>query len=237
MFNGVRFRIEKTNLKIPCGRATSRGKFRVRARNYQKYGTVLSARPLHSSAGFSPFLCRPNLCRPCRPNPCRPNLCRPWRPKLCRPNLCRPTRTCADRTCADRAGRTRADRTCADRTCAGRAGRTRADRADRNCAGRCQAALEALKRGDTSWPDQLGQQQCPLWVKSGRDALKFRCPLYPRNRTFPRAVSMSALGHKQTHALQKCAATRKQKDRLAAVGLLKIRLAPIDPGQIRPSRR
>ena len=49
--------------------------------------------------------------------------------------------------------------------------------------GRCQAALEALKRGDTSWPDQLGQQQCPLWVNSGRAALKFRCPLYPRKRT------------------------------------------------------
>jgi hypothetical protein len=28
--------------------------------------------------------------------------------------------------------------------------------------------------------------QCPLWVKSGRDALKFRCPLYPRKRDIPR---------------------------------------------------
>jgi hypothetical protein len=25
---------------------------------------------------------------------------------------------------------------------------------------------------------------CLRWVKSGRDALKFRCPLYPRKRTF-----------------------------------------------------
>ena len=32
-------------------------------------------------------------------------------------------------------------------------------------------------------------------VKSGRDALKFRCPLYPRKRTFAHAIKMSALGH------------------------------------------
>ena len=38
----------------------------------------------------------------------------------------------------------------------------------------------------------------PLWVKSGRDALKFRCLLYPRKRTFGGAISMSAMGQKQT---------------------------------------
>ena len=27
-------------------------------------------------------------------------------------------------------------------------------------------------------------RSCPLWVKSGHDTLKPRCPLYPRNRTF-----------------------------------------------------
>jgi hypothetical protein len=42
-----------------------------------------------------------------------------------------------------------------------------------------------------------GQQtsaQCPLWVKSGRDAFKFRCLLYPRKRTFHDAVPMSEKG-------------------------------------------
>src|SRR5437773_151586 len=34
----------------------------------------------------------------------------------------------------------------------------------------------------------------PTWVKSGRDTLKFRCPLYPRKRTFAHAIRMSALG-------------------------------------------
>ena len=42
--------------------------------------------------------------------------------------------------------------------------------------------------------------QFPLWVKSGRDALKFQCPLYPRKRTFAHAIGMSALGQKQTSA-------------------------------------
>src|SRR5260370_17125185 len=40
--------------------------------------------------------------------------------------------------------------------------------------------------------------QCPKWVKSGRDALKLRCSLYPRKRTFAHAIGMSALGQKQT---------------------------------------
>jgi hypothetical protein len=31
-----------------------------------------------------------------------------------------------------------------------------------------------------------------------RDALKFRCPLYPRKRTFAHAIRMSALGQKAT---------------------------------------
>jgi hypothetical protein len=43
---------------------------------------------------------------------------------------------------------------------------------------------------------------CPLRVKSGSDALKFRCPLYPRKRTFLGAIRMSALGHEQTYAVQ-----------------------------------
>jgi hypothetical protein len=50
-----------------------------------------------------------------------------------------------------------------------------------------------------------GGRRCPLGVKSGRDALKFRCPLYPRKRTFITAIGMSALGHKRTHAAQQIA--------------------------------
>jgi hypothetical protein len=42
--------------------------------------------------------------------------------------------------------------------------------------------------------------ECPLWVKSGRDALKFRCPLYPRKQTSERSREMSALGQKATSA-------------------------------------
>src|SRR6202040_3864733 len=41
---------------------------------------------------------------------------------------------------------------------------------------------------------------CPLWVKSGHDAIKLRCPLYPRKRTFVSAFWMSALGQKRTSA-------------------------------------
>jgi hypothetical protein len=37
----------------------------------------------------------------------------------------------------------------------------------------------------------------PLWLKSGRDALKFRCPLFPRKRTFLASITMSALGQKR----------------------------------------
>ena len=51
-------------------------------------------------------------------------------------------------------------------------------------------------------PAAILSDQCLLWVKSGRDARKFRCPLYPRKRTWLSTVMMSALGHKQTHALQ-----------------------------------
>jgi hypothetical protein len=39
-------------------------------------------------------------------------------------------------------------------------------------------------------------------VKSRNDALKSRCPLCPRKRTFLVVVSMSAKGHKHTHAPQ-----------------------------------
>ena len=38
--------------------------------------------------------------------------------------------------------------------------------------------------------------------QSGRDVFKFRCPLYPRKRTFAHAIRMSALGQNQTDALQ-----------------------------------
>jgi len=45
----------------------------------------------------------------------------------------------------------------------------------------------------TGAPDNdSAPSRCPLWVKSGRDALKFRCPLYPRKQTFAPAVLMSA---------------------------------------------
>jgi len=40
----------------------------------------------------------------------------------------------------------------------------------------------------------LAKPWCPNRVISGRDALKFRCPLYPRKRTFAHAIGMSALG-------------------------------------------
>ena len=44
----------------------------------------------------------------------------------------------------------------------------------------------------------MGGASSPLWVKSGRDALKFRCPLYPRKRTFIAVVKMSAFDPKRT---------------------------------------
>jgi hypothetical protein len=40
--------------------------------------------------------------------------------------------------------------------------------------------------------------RCSLWVKSGRDALEFRCPLYRRKRTFAHVIRMSVSGQKQT---------------------------------------
>jgi hypothetical protein len=45
---------------------------------------------------------------------------------------------------------------------------------------------------------QATQTGCPVRVKSGRDALKFRCPLDPRKRTLDRSRRMSGLGQKQT---------------------------------------
>jgi hypothetical protein len=51
---------------------------------------------------------------------------------------------------------------------------------------------------------------CLLRIKSGRDALKFRCPLYPRKQTSPNTVAMSALGQKRTHALQQLIPSLRQ---------------------------
>jgi hypothetical protein len=44
---------------------------------------------------------------------------------------------------------------------------------------------------------ELGPQ-CPSWVTVGHDAVKSRCPLYPRKRTLDRSRRMSAKGQKQT---------------------------------------
>jgi len=43
-------------------------------------------------------------------------------------------------------------------------------------------------------------RRCPLWVISGHDVIKSRCPLYPQKRTFAERIGMSALCHKLTHA-------------------------------------
>jgi hypothetical protein len=40
-------------------------------------------------------------------------------------------------------------------------------------------------------------------VITGHDAVKSRCPLYPRKLTFAHAIGISALGQKQTHAPQR----------------------------------
>jgi hypothetical protein len=53
-----------------------------------------------------------------------------------------------------------------------------------------------VKRSSRGAP--IPRTVCLTWVKSGRDALKFRCPLYPRKRTFSRALGMSATGQQQT---------------------------------------
>ena len=39
---------------------------------------------------------------------------------------------------------------------------------------------------------QSDARRCPLWVRSGHGAIKLRCPLYPRKRTFAHAIRMSA---------------------------------------------
>ena len=49
----------------------------------------------------------------------------------------------------------------------------------------------------TEYPEVSGLSER---VKSGHGAIKLRCPLYPRKRTFARAIRMSALGQKQTSA-------------------------------------
>jgi len=40
--------------------------------------------------------------------------------------------------------------------------------------------------------------ECPLWVISGHDVIKSRCPLYPQKRTSVNAIAMSALCQKRT---------------------------------------
>ena len=62
------------------------------------------------------------------------------------------------------------------------------------------SALIGVKIGFASAARDGGR--CPRWVKSGRDALRFRCPLYPQQRTFSHAIRMSALGQKETPASQ-----------------------------------
>ena len=49
----------------------------------------------------------------------------------------------------------------------------------------------------------VSQTGCPLWVKSGRDALKFRCPLYPRKRTFVHASGCPLWAKSRHSALHK----------------------------------
>src|SRR5262245_55678801 len=42
--------------------------------------------------------------------------------------------------------------------------------------------------------------RCPLWVISGHDLIKSRCPLYPQKQTSPEHTLMSAKCQKQTSA-------------------------------------
>jgi hypothetical protein len=49
-----------------------------------------------------------------------------------------------------------------------------------------------------TWRDQISMSALPPKA----DMVKFRCPLYPRKRTFAHAIRMSALGQKRTHAAQ-----------------------------------
>src|SRR6516225_2374268 len=42
------------------------------------------------------------------------------------------------------------------------------------------------------------QRRCPLWFKTGHDALQSRCPLYPQKRTWLGTIVVSALCHKRT---------------------------------------
>ena len=45
-------------------------------------------------------------------------------------------------------------------------------------------------------------RQCPLWVKSRHCPPTSQCPLYPRKRTSPKALVMSAKCHYRIHAAQ-----------------------------------
>src|SRR5262249_37118638 len=44
---------------------------------------------------------------------------------------------------------------------------------------------------------------CPLWVVSGQNACRFRCPLYPQERTFAVQKEMSATGKRRWFAGRK----------------------------------
>jgi len=44
--------------------------------------------------------------------------------------------------------------------------------------------------------------RCPLWVISGHSPAHVACPLHPQKQTSQRAVGVSALCQKQTHAPQ-----------------------------------
>jgi hypothetical protein len=55
--------------------------------------------------------------------------------------------------------------------------------------------------------------ECLLWVTTGHDAVKSRCPLFPRKQTFIEAVGMSAMGQKQTfrHSFNHLVGGHKQR--------------------------
>ena len=52
---------------------------------------------------------------------------------------------------------------------------------------RLPSGLASHRSTTLGW--EIGDR-CPLWVKGGRDAPKFRCPLYRRKRTLRRALDM-----------------------------------------------
>jgi hypothetical protein len=54
--------------------------------------------------------------------------------------------------------------------------------------------------------------QCPLWVTSGHFAMRERCPLYPRKRTFALQLEMSALGQKRSRRVRPFIEKRYRRD-------------------------